>query len=416
MQYNITILKQITRMLTVGILYFILFSTTLILYGDGLAAPQWLLGIPIILIAYFFIERYIYNRYLYFILHGSLLIPVLLIPFPAGIYTCLYISMLVLEGYHAIYIWKHNMEKPYNDVPWEIFLLLEIIYFIAAGYQYSKIVTIIFYCGILLLILHFVRYFLEGFHQLLAKSQNATSVPTRKMVFTSAILLSFVMLVFLLSALGIRSLNVDHAFYEFGKLLGNFFLTILKGILYIITLIRAYFAKDRHMEELGERKNRYEESLQELLGTASDPSLLARILNGILAIMVYAFLIYLIYRGFRYMYQIFLKRYTKDTDIVTTLNKPKDIIKERKDETTFIQKVYRRLTMDNREKLRQIYKVAISRHKEYHHKKSNTSTDIAMQIKALYEEDLTELTALYKKARYSNEEITSEDVKKGGIL
>lgn len=416
MQYNITILKQITRMLTVGILYFILFSSILILYGNGLKTPYCMLGIPVILIVYFLIERYIYNRYLYFFLHGILLLPALLIPFPSGIYKGLYTGMILLEGYHAIYIWKHNAERPYNDVPWEMFLLLEVIYFIAAGYHHYQIVNIIFYCGILLLILHFIRYFMEGFNQILIKSQNATSVPTKKMVLTSAILLSFVMMVFLLSALSIRSFNVDHTLYEFIRFIGNVLLTLIQGIFYVITLIRAYFARDRHIEELEERKSGYEQALAEILEEISNPSLLAKILSGILAIAVYALLIYLLYRSFRHIYHIFLKRYTKDADVITTLNKPKEVIKEHSNETTFIRKLFLRLNMDNRQKLRQIYKVVISRHKEYHHKKSNTTTDIAIQIRELYDEDLTELTTLYKKARYSNEEITSEDVEKGGIL
>ena len=34
----------------------------------------------------------------------------------------------------------------------------------------------------------------------------------------------------------------------------------------------------------------------------------------------------------------------------------------------------------------------------------------------MYDEDISELTEVYEKARYSNEDITYEDVQKGGIL
>lgn len=415
MHYNITIIKQITRMFTVGIIYFIIFSTVLILYNKKIEAAYCLLGIPLILICFHIIQRYVYHTFLYIILHGLFFIPALLLPFPTKYYTYLYVFMLIAECLHAVYIWKHNVDKPYNDIPWEMFFALEVIYLIASANQYTSIVNIIFYCGILLLMLHFIRHYIEGLNTVIIKSQNATSVPTKQMIFTSGFFVGFTVFIFFLFSLTIPALHADRYFYRGMEFLGKVLLLFIKGILYLGTLIRAYFAKDRHMDESA-NKDAFQNALNDITNDVSDPSLLAKIIIGIFTVFVYALLIYLLYQGFLYIYRIFLRRYAKDSDVITTLHKTADINREKEDKTTFIRKVRKALFPDNREKLRQIYKINISHRKEYVHQKSNTPRDISNQIYDIYNEDITELTALYEKARYSNEEITSKDVQKGGIL
>lgn len=416
MHYNITLIQQFNRILTRSIMYFIIFATVLIIYDQGITKPVCLLGIPVVLICFFFIERYVYHAIPYLLLHGIFFVPAILIPFPTNIYNYLYGMLLICEFFHAEYVWKHNSEKPYTSAPWEFYLLMTILCLIAKAYHYDDVVNIIFYCGILLLILHFIQFYIEGIRIILVKSRNATSVPTDKMIITSAILISFVLVVFLISSLCMKGLDLDSYVAAFGKWLGKLLLAVIKWILYIVTLIRAFFAKNRKVENLEEQKNAYENAFSDVQNGISDPSLLAKIIYGMLSIFVYGIIIYLIYQGFKQLYYIYLKRYATDQDVVTTLSHPRERVRVSKDEVTIIQKIKQRIQLDNRMKLRQIYKLSIRRHKEYHHRKSNTPKDIAKRIDQLYDEDISEITSLYEKARYSNNDISDEDVQKGGNL
>lgn len=396
-------------MITKCTIYLVLFITTLLIYLNEIPKPLFLLGIPLVLLCFFVIERYVYNGFLYLLLHLLFYIPAIFVPFPTNIYKVLYVILLLMECSHAGYIWRHNSDPPYTEVPWFSFLLLVVVGIGARVAKNELILNIVFYAGILLLILHFVQYYLEGVRFTLIKAQNATSVPTRKMVVTSAILLSFVMVVFLFSSILIKGFNIDYYAGNVLSFLWKTLLAIIKWLLYIGTLIKAYFARNRELENLDKQKTAYEQAFQKVLEEISNPSVLAKIIQFALAIFVYYILIRLIYKMFKHIYKIYLNRYAKDSDIVTELSKYTDTVKKVQG-PTILQRVKERFSNDNRLKLRQLYKFYINRHKEYFHKKSNTPMDIAASINELYNEDISEATNLYTKARYSSYDITQEDV------
>lgn len=416
MQYNISLIQQLNRLLTRCIMYFILFATVLIIYDKGLTKVYLLAGIPLVLVCFFLIERYIYQGIPYLLLHGIFFIPAILLPFPSKVYSILYCILLVIECYHGQYVWKHNMDTPYSSAPWEFYLFITIICLIAKAYHYEQIVNIIFYCGILLLILHFIQLYIEGLRGVLIKAQNATSVPTKKMILFSAMMVSFILVVFCISCLLSRNYDLDAFVTNLGKWLGEVLLAAIKWFLYIITLLRAYFARNRKSDNLEEQQDAYRDAFSDLTNDVSNPSMIADIIYGFFAVLVYGFMIYLLYQGFKRIYATYVRRYVTDADIITTLSPSKDVTKPKKNETTLMEKLKQNIKQDNRMKLRRIYRLFIRRHKEYYHRKNNTPQEIAKKIQEIYSEDISEITTLYEKARYSNHDISIEDVQKGGNL
>lgn len=397
-------------------MYFVIFATVLIIYEKDITKPVFLLGIPMVLICFFIIERYVYHAFFYVLLHGIFIIPVILVPFPTRTYMVLYIILLIGEYFHAESVWKHNTEKTYSTAPWEFYLFMVLIYITAKAYHYENLVNILFYCGILLLLLHFIQFYIEGIHIHLTKSQNATSVPAGKIIVSSSMMIGFVLIVFCISCLCTKGMNLDAYIYSFGKWLGELFVAVIKWLLYIATLIHAYFARNRKTEVLKDRQQDYENTFSELWENMSASSLLAKIIYGSLSIVVYGIIIYFLYQGVKQLYDIYIKRYAKDDDVITFISPPKEVKQTIKNNTPLPDRIKNAFQWDNRKKLRYIYRLLIHRHKEYIHRKSNTPRDIAIKINELYDKDISELTGLYEKARYSNEIITNEDVQKGGTL
>lgn len=415
MHYNITLWKQICRILTRCILYFILFSAILLIYQNKITYPYCMIGIPVILTGYALIERYVYHFLLYFILHGAFLIPVFLIPFPETNYRYLYLACVLIEWFHAGYIWRHNNEKPYENAPFEIYLILILACIIAKAYHIPQLVNIISISGIFLLVLHFLQFYLEGVHITLVKAEHATSFPTRKMLITSTIFITFLIVVFLLLAFSIQGIDMDSYFLSVGQKIGNWILALIKWILYIGTIIHAFFARNRHIDSDKQRQD-YLNALNQALSDSATPGLLAKIINILFTVFVYAIFIYMIYRFFSMICRLYLKRYATDSDFIVSLSGSNQNITDAKEETTLLTRIKKRLKLDNVMKIRQLYKYKIKHYKEYTHKSSHTATDTKEQIAILYEDDISELTSLYEKARYSNQEVTDEDVKKGETL
>lgn len=411
MKYNISIAKDISNLCNTCLSYIILFITVLTIYEDGIPTPLWLLGIPFILICYQFIQNYCFHPILYILLHGIFWVPVYMIPFSYVEYRYLFFTLLFFEGANAIQIWRTNASKPYDEVPWQLLLCVSIIYAVANAYHLNQFALLTYYLGLAVLLLHFIRLFITGLTKLMTKSEQATSMPAKKIILTDALIFTFFLILLIVLVIWVQHSNVDQFFAALGQLLVKVIRFIIRTISYIATIISALFAKNRKMqaEEAQENVAAAWEELQE-------PSLLAKILDGIIMIAVIFILVYFVYRIIVALIKIFTKRYTQDTDIVVHLSKPREITKLPRENASLLQRVQELFKNDNASKIRRGYRLKVTSYKPAIFKSNDTPTDIATRIYDTYNEDVEELTEVYKKARYSNEEITFDDVQKGGLL
>lgn len=406
MKHNLTIYKDISRLCTVTFVYVLIFITFLTIYEGSIVAPYYLLGIPVILGCYQMIQRYCYQPILYLLLHGICYIPLWVVPFPTKCYWYLYLFLLIYETFHAITIWKYNVEKPYTEAPWHMFLFATILYIIAIADHKEQLAQAVYYIGLALLLLHFIRYFLNGASNLITQSEHATTMPTKKIMLTNIIILSFFLITFLCVTLLTHTLQLDNFIYTIGDFIISVIGVAIQLAIYIITILRAIFATDSTKDTRTDETANLEEALYEI----TEPSLFAQIISGLIEITVILFLVYFLYKVFVSLVKMMLHRYAKDSDIILALHQKKEKTTPQQEKESILNKVTNWFDADNRAKVRRTYRLKIRNYKEYVVQESDTPTDIANNILNQYEDDLSTLTNIYEKARYSAEEITTTDL------
>ncbi len=412
MKSKLSLAKDISRLCASALGYVMLFITVFAIYQNSIPTPYWFLGIPVILMSCHFIQYYCYHPVLYILLHGVLWIPICIIPFSHVEYRYLFIFMLLCESVKAIQTWKTSQSTLYEDVPWFLLSCTCIFYIIACGYKMELYALVIYSLGIGVLLLHFIRLFIAGLTKLMTKSTQTTSIPVKKIMLTSVFIFIFFAVVLIISSILARHNSVDTAFSALGQLLIRVLRFVIRTITYIVTLISVLLSKHSLNAEMENAEQGLDEAFEEL----QEPSLLAQILDGCLMIAAMFAIIYLAYRLITALVRIFSKRYVQDTDIVKESEKPKEITKLPKKKNTIVKRLQEFFKKDNATKIRRAYRLKINSYKPVIFKKHDTPTDIAARIYNTYDEDIDELTKVYEKARYSNEEITFDDVQKGGLL
>ena len=412
MKYSISLLKDYSRLCTVCLTYVILFVSVLAVYEHGVPTPYWLLGIPCILICYQLIQTYCYQPLLYILLHGSFWVIVMCIPFSHIEYRILFMIMLFFECSHAFQVWVGTSEKKYEGFPWYLYVSVAFVYAVAYAHNITDFSLFVYYIGLVLLLLHFIRFFITGLNTLLTKAEHATSMPAKKIMLTNTLILLFFLSLLVIIAIWLQYSNVDTLF----STLGQFFIKIVRFIIRVVslisTIIHALFAKNTVAEETVEATQSLEEAFKEL----SEPSLIAQILDGIIKIAVVFILIYMVYRIIIALIKAFSKRYAQDADIVISLSKPREITKLPKESPSLLKRLQEFFKDDNRARIRRGYRYRIRHYKPTVYQPQDTPKEIAARVQHIHNEDIHELTVVYEKARYSEEEITFEDVEKGGFL
>lgn len=412
MKYNLTLLKSIGRLLNTACVYLILFCVFLTIYNNGIVSPLYLIGIPLLLIGYLLIERYCYQPFLYLLLHALFLAPILLIPFPVSTYRYLYIAVFVAENVHGIRIWKQVEEKRYDEAPWPLFIIVGTIYIIVTAYHMENLSWIIYCLNIGLILIHFFRLSVEGLSATLGKTRDATSVPVNKIVITSFAMIVFISLAFFVTALFVRAFHLEQSVYAVGDLLLKLVKILIHFLLYIIAFIRLLFSSERQVEEPQPIDHELLEDLQEM----KDPTLQAIILQTICIVLFLLLVIFILYKIIFRFIHYFLSRHAKDTDQIVTLKQNVRGTKTTLKKPSALDRLKAIFGADNAMKIRHAYRLKIKTYPKELYPKSNTPAETADNVKRACEEDISELTALYEKARYSKEEITIEEVKQGGVL
>lgn len=413
MKYNITLLKNIGRLLNTAFVYLIMFAVFLTIYDKHIVSPLYLLGIPIILISYLLIERYCYHPIPYILLHAIVLVPILMIHFPVMTYRYLYVVLFVAENIHGISIWKQNVDKAYNEAPWPLYIIIGTVYIVVTAYHMTGLSNLVYAASIALLIIHFFRLSLEGLGDTLNKTQNATSVPTNRIIATSFAMIIFISLAFFITATFARIFHLEQSMYALGDLFVKILKVLIHFLMYVIAAIRLLLTTENQSEEPEEP---IDAELLESLEELQEPTLLAQILQTICVTLFWILVIYMLYRVLSYLIRLFFRRYAKDSDIIVTLHSNKDHIKTKTKKTSVLEKLQQIFRTDNAMKIRHAYRLKIKTYPPELHPKNNTPKEIAGNILTEYEEDIGELTNIYEKARYSKEEITIEEVRQGGVI
>lgn len=411
-KHNLTIYKNISRACTIGLSYLLVFITVLTIYEQQITQPHFLIGIPVLLVSYLLIERYCFQVVLYFLLHGIFLVPILWIPYPNMCYKILYILFFFFEFSHACYIWRTGSDPAYNELPWFLFLFVAVLYIAGRMLHQNTFADYVYYIGLALILLHFVRYFIYGSTLMFQEAERTTSMPTRKIMMTNFALLGMLLLGFLLLGITIRFLHLDQFLFTIGDVLVTLFCVFIRFLLYLIALLRMFLSSDK----AGTEPVAEAEDLQQAVQQIPKTPIWVEIITVLLQIALILFAIFILYRIIRFAIRSLLARYTSDSDIIVPLNDKIEKVKQCEPKVSLVQKAKEIFDSSYRAKIRRFYRIRIRQSRELSIRKNDTPSDIARQMRKVYDEDIDSLTEVYEKARYSNREITIDDAKKGGIL
>ena len=411
-KHNLTIYKNISRACTIGLSYLLVFITVLTIYEQQITKPHFLIGIPVLLVSYLLIERYCFQVVLYFLLHGIFLVPILWIPYPNMCYKILYILFFFFEFSHACYIWRTGSDPAYNELPWFLFLFVAVLYIAGRMLHQNTFADYVYYIGLALILLHFVRYFIYGSTLMFQEAERTTSMPTRKIMLTNFALLGMLLLGFLLLGITIRFLHLDQFLFTIGDVLVTLFCVFIRFLLYFIALLRMFLSSDK----AGTEPVAEAEDLQQAVQQIPKTPIWVEIITVLLQIALILFAIFILYRIIRFAIRSLLARYTSDSDIIVPLNDKIEKVKQCEPKVSLVQKAKEIFDSSYRAKIRRFYRIRIRQSRDLSLRKNDTPSDIARQMRKVYDEDIDSLTEVYEKARYSNREITIDDAKKGGIL
>lgn len=410
--HNLTVYKNISRICTVCLTYLLAFLTALTIYEKQILKPYYLIGIPVILLGNALIERYCFHPLLYFVLHALFLLPIVYIPYPSTCYRILYIVLFVFEFSHACYIWRAGSDPAYKELPWYLFLFVTILYIGGWILHQNTFANCVYYIGLSLILLHFIRYFIFGLSQMFQEAERTTSMPTRKIMLTNTFLLVMLLFLFLLFGLFIQVLHLDHFLTIVGNALIKLFGVVIRFFLYVIALLRMFLSSDTKENEAVKE----EEALQQAIRQIPKTPVWAEILTVIIEIALVISALYVLYRVIRSAIRAFLTRYTSDNDIVITLHDKVEKTESSNTSSSVVHRIQEYFDSSYRAKIRRFYRIKIRQSKELSLHPSDTPADIACQMQKVYDENIDDLTQAYEKARYSNKTITIEDAQKGGIL
>ena len=327
-------------------------------------------------------------------------------------YKILYILFFFFEFSHACYIWRTGSDPAYNELPWFLFLFVAVLYIAGRMLRQNAFADYVYYIGLALILLHFVRYFIYGSTLMFQEAERTTSMPTRKIMLTNFALLGMLLLGFLLLGITIRFLHLDQFLFTIGDVLVTLFCVFIRFLLYLIALLRMFLSSDK----AGTEPVAEAEDLQQAVQQIPKTPIWVEIITVLLQIALILFAIFILYRIIRFAIRSLLARYTSDSDIIVPLNDKIEKVEQCEPKVSLVQKAKEIFDSSYRAKIRRFYRIRIRQSRELSIRKNDTPSDIARQMRKVYDEDIDSLTEVYEKARYSNREITIDDAKKGGIL
>lgn len=395
----------------------ILFTSVIYVYFSEIflkSSKTWPLGIVIIsaiVIIDYICRLRITNLILFFAVHTVLIGATIVIPsngLDKIILTFISVSFLLM----AINFWKtevHERSKVVIDIPLSGIAAFIIIYFHSSYFLSARLSVFAYITGILYFLLFFVRDYLDKFFAYSMSSENFSQ--EMRTIFSTNI--SFITLFNIAAVFLILAANMffsDSMFNVLGRLLhwiARKFFGLLEGFDNTGTQ-----GESETTPIFPDSQNTDPFKVQ---ATSSDNSskIGTYIFNVIQVIVFIGIVIGVLFIIYSFIKQYMHRNNKTDDEIINTDD---DVIVKVKSKKSDKEKRHS-LFMSNKEKVRKIFTNKVNGTTKKNNRivlrKSYTPSQIRDAISkedALQKENMSNLTLIYEKARYSNSEITNEDV------
>ncbi|MBD5134363.1 MAG: hypothetical protein HDT39_00160 [Lachnospiraceae bacterium] len=389
---------------TILTLYMLYLYICSFMMGDYSFRPVSLCFICIMILTDCFSRRNAGNIILYILFH---ILPFLMLILPGiPLYSIIILGCIgFFIFYNSIVYWKKDgLEKHFHAISFpDETIIFYIIIFIHSYYGLAKNITIYVYAaGISFFIISLLqKYFNRIINEIHSANGTNRNLPDKMYLMNSILVVIFTMFI-LLFVIGMSLALSENSFNFIGNLL-KYLGTIL------VSAISHIAGKKQPTESAPISQDTGGASHNNLPPIEATDNPIANALFVILQIIIYFLIvsgvIYLIYSFFKtYFYQNrhsedIVKKSVEDADITVR------IAGKRRFKNIFAP-------LSGKDKIRKIYykKVCSLQKGNMLIKQSNTPDEISTLIKKSENVSIDELTSIYKKARYGNDEISKEDV------
>lgn len=395
----------------------ILFTSLIYVYLSGIflkSSESWPLGIAIItaiVVIDYICRLKLTNLILFFGIHAALMGATVIIP-PDGldkiILTFISGSFMLM----AINFWKtevHERSKVVIDIPLEGIVAFIIIYFHSSYFLLPELSVFAYVTGILYFLLFFARDYLDKFFSYSMNNENFSQ--EMRTIFSTNIsligLFNVAVIFLILTANMFASDSMFNIVGRFLRWIARKFFGFLEGFDNTGTqgepATTPLFPDTQDTITVESHNTSYNNSsdVGDYIFKTIIIIIFIALIFGILFI-IYSFIKHYMHRNNKTDDEI---KNTDDDVIVKVKSKKSDNVRKRS------------LFMSNRDKVRKIFTNKVNSNTKRNNRivlrKSYTPSQIRDSISkedALQEESMTGLTLIYEKARYSNKEITKEDV------
>lgn len=310
--------------------------------------------------------------------------------------------------------WKTDVSSEKHlfaiDVPMEAVFLFVGVYIHASINMSEKLTTFAYFGGIAYILLHLARKYLDKFISLAYNLEDNPASLRASFQMNSAFV--FLLLIAILLLIVAIHFSFDNDSFQF---VGN-------AIRYMAAIFFGWLANlSNDAPNFTEEPTTLPDAAEPVTGVTTSPAPMVPgfvpntnpVMNAlfeVFEIAVYVglvfLIIYIIYRFFK----IYLHRTRQNNDLVEDYVEKDIIVKVPKKKTT-VEK-----TSSNAEKIRKLYRKTVSdkmkqeRSLRIHYSSTPTEIENAVLSCTDTSKEFNKLTALYWKARYSKEKVTSKDV------
>ncbi len=401
---NIRLFLRMAYSMVFAILITCFFAT--VFCKETIALPELLFILGAFVLSYFIREITYYNI-LVFIVHVLMAGSSFLMPSALSVRVLLCLVCVYLYGSSMNYAKSGGVLKKTDDLPGPAFLLGFLVYFYGWYMNDDSMKDIAYIMQVLVIFLYLANMYVDGITKYVESSKELKGLPLRNIISVNTII---VLIIAVIMFTALRLADIPD-FSGTMRRIGQAVVSAVRYIFMIVVLLFRWIAFlffRNNMDEDGSALNQY--------GTQENEGLLTDIIEMMVRISIAVIAIYILIKAVKKLveflkYIISKRNYSGDTVEVITIDKKKKNVKS----TGIIKRITRKLS--NEERARRIYRNKIMDYGSYVNLEENmTAINIKDEIEKNTGDDLTEITDLYEKVRYSGEAVTGSDVKSINIL
>lgn len=402
MMNKLIIIKDIVNLILQYILYYITFIE--ISYISDKNTINYLL--PLIVIVYllisYFARKFSKNIITFALIHLAIFSCNFYLPINNNDKIVISLIALFICFLASEYWWDRNT-KPIIKRPYIGFELFFVIFLLISNQSEELFKQVLLILGIIYLLLNVLSIYLENLKAYIKFNEIIEDLPVSNVISSTNLCISCIFIIWFIIVFSIKFLALD-------KLLTLIISPIINFILYFIFSLLKYITTLVGLSDTdGWVIHPIEEIPDPVQNATNENIFLQMLIQGIKFLLILAVILGISYLIYKYLKNKSSK-YQLATDKIETIHKNNKLNSNKKSHFNFIS-----LSHDNNNyKIRKIYFNKISKFKLQipSINKLLTHLQISKEVAKNSENDISELTNLYEKARYSNTACTKEDVKR----